>query len=342
MALRRLPPPRRHRATHRLARHPGVVRCDRTSQPRPRRSTGPPRLVGAARCDGHRRVAVRAPRSRVPVRLAGLVRPSRRTRPTHRVRGPHHAGDRRRRPVHRRPLEAGHHRVDRRHHRCARHVDAADLHRRLRRRGVDDLRPARRRHRTCIPVPVRLEGRPRPPTKACGPGPARHLRRARQARPRRAWRHGRVRRRTAPAARRTRPSPATRRRRTGSDPPHPSRDLRRPRRPVDRAARARRRQRQLPLVHRQRRVGRQRHRDRSVQGSAAPRPAARADRRHGRAGQGDPRTRRPRPRTRTDPGRTRTRRRRGLPRHRARRTAATGHRADRTGTVDPEPGEHQR
>jgi hypothetical protein len=92
--------PRGRRHPHRLARHAGVVRRDRADQPRPRRSTVAARVVGAARRDGHRRLAVGAAGRAVPVRLARLVRPDRRTRPPHGVGRADHTRHRRRGPVH--------------------------------------------------------------------------------------------------------------------------------------------------------------------------------------------------------------------------------------------------
>ncbi len=165
---------------HRVARHPGVVRCDRPAEPRSRWTSVAARLIGAARCDGHCGVAVGTARGRIPVRLARLVRPGRRAGPPHRVGRAHHPGDRERGPVHRGPVEAGDDRVDRHHDRRARRVDATDLYSGLRRRRRHDLRPARRRHRPCVPVPVRMEGRPRTPTQARGPSPTGNVRRARR------------------------------------------------------------------------------------------------------------------------------------------------------------------
>ncbi len=115
-------------------------------------------------------------------------------------------------------------------------------------------------------------GRQRTPV---GPGAARHLRRTGQTRPRRTWRHRRVRHRppTASAMNSTVTvdgSPANR----WSSPASASLISDDAARSVDRAPRTRRRSRQRPLVHRQRRLGRERHGTRGGQGRPAPRPAA--------------------------------------------------------------------
>ena len=137
------------------------------------------------------------------------------------------------------------------------------------------------------------------------------------------------------------------RRRAGGEPVVvPRLRLDRARRPacaVDRAARTRRRQRLVPLVHRERRVGSKRSGPRRRTRRAPPRSArptpsptpSTQDRVHPRPG-------RPRARTRTDGRRTRPRRRRGLHRHRARRTAAPRHRTDRAGAPRAHTCQRQR
>ena len=99
-----------------------------------------------------------------PVGLAGVVRPRRRTRSTHRVGRANPARRRRRGSVHRGSLATRHDAGDRRHAHRTRRVDAADLHGGFERRRRQHLRPTRRRDRPHLPPPVWLEGRPRPST----------------------------------------------------------------------------------------------------------------------------------------------------------------------------------